>query len=87
VRLLARAGHVRRRRGAGCLAAAGDGPEGNLGSGTCYWALARIYVYTHMMESLHGRAAAVHKPQLESVCLCMLLFLRAADTKYSCLLT
>jgi hypothetical protein len=89
---LVRPGMEAQERELGCvlvlgLGCDGDGPEGKLGSGTCYWALARIYVYTRLMESLHGRAAAVHKPQLESVCLCMLLFLRAADTKDSCLLT
>ena len=32
----------------------GDGPEGKLGSGTCYWALARIHVYTRIEPSMDG---------------------------------
>ena len=39
----------------------GDGPGGKLGSGSCYWALACIHVYTRM-ESLHGR---VHRGSKE----------------------
>ena len=42
----------------------GDGPEGKLGSGTCYWALARIHVYTRIEPSMavHVATYSLHVP-------------------------
>jgi len=42
----------------------GDGPEGKLGSGTCYWALACIHVYTRIEPSMavHVAAYSLHVP-------------------------